>query len=580
MRALARLMRHEPVPRGQLVLSGALSLGALAAGVGLLAVSGYLISRAAERPPVLALATAMATVRALSVGRALLRYLERLVSHDLALRMLGRLRAGTFARLMPLVPAGLPRARAGDLLARVVGDVDALQNLYLRALVPPVVAAVAVVVAGLSAAAILSSAGVALAATLAAACLGVPLLAAVLARTASRRQAAERAALSVELVDVIEGAPELVALGRRDDALARVAEADERLLRVARRHAAVAGLSGGLEVALTGAAALAALVLSAQAVQDGRMDGVLLAALVLMALAAFEAAGPLPAAAQHLAATARAAGRLEEVLDGAPPAADPVHPRRPGPGRVLIAEGVGVRHDPDGEWALHAVDLRLERGRRVAVVGPSGSGKTTLAETLVRLRDPDGGRVLLDGHRLAEYAQADVRRAVCLVPQGAHLFAATLGENLRVARPGAGDHELWDALARAGLAGWARELPQGLETLVGEQGGRLSGGERQRVALARGLLSGAGILVLDEPTRHLDPETERAFLDDLLGAADDRGLLVITHRLVGLERFDEVVVLEAGQVVERGTADRLAARGGRYAAMRRAAAAGGPAGPA
>jgi len=572
MRALARLMRREPAPRGQLALSGALSLGALAAGVGLLAVSGYLISRAAERPPVLALATAMAAVRALSVGRALLRYLERLVSHDLALRVLGRLRAATFARLIPLVPAGLPRARAGDLLARVVGDVDALQNLYLRALVPPAVAAAAVAAAGLSAAALLPSAGVSLATALAAACVVVPVIAAAAARTASRRQAAERAALSVELVDAIEGAPELVVLGRREETLARVARADARLVQVARRHALAAGLSSGLEVLLTGGAALAALVLGAQAVRDGRMDGVLLAALVLMALAAFEAAGPLPAAAQHLAATARAAGRLGEVLDGVPPVADPARPRPLGAGRVLAAEAVGVRPDPQGEWTLRGVDLRLERGRRVAVVGPSGSGKTTLAETLVRLRDPDRGRVLLDGHPLGEYAQADVRRAVCLVPQGAHLFAATLADNLRVARPDACDGELCDALARAGLADWTRTLPHGLDTPVGEQGGLLSGGERQRVALARGLLSGAGILVLDEPTRHLDPEAEEAFLDDLLGAADDRAVLVITHRLVGLERFDEVVVLEEGRVVERGTAVRLAARGGRYAAMRRAAA--------
>jgi ABC-type multidrug transport system fused ATPase/permease subunit len=274
----------------------------------------------------------------------------------------------------------------------------------------------------------------------------------------------------------------------------------------------------------------------------------MLAALVLLAMAAFEAVRPLPDAAQHLAATAGAAARLLALTDREPSVRDPDEPLPLGEGRVLRLERARLRYEPDGPWVLDGIDFELRPGKLVALVGPSGAGKTTVANVLVRFRDLDEGRALLDGHDLRAYAQDDVRRVVALAGQEAHLFATTIRENVRLARPDATDDELVAALRRARVWDWVASLPGGLNTEVGESGGLVSGGQRQRIALARAFLSGARLLVLDEPTAHLDPETAAQVLDDLLDAADGTGVLLITHSPLRLERFDEVLRLEHGRI--------------------------------
>ncbi len=290
------------------------------------------------------------------------------------------------------------------------------------------------------------------------------------------------------------------------------------------------------------------LVAGVRATEAGTLRGVLLAAVVLLATASFEAVRPLPDAAQHLAATAGAALRLQELTDREPPVREPAVPRPLGAGCVLRLEDARLRYEPDGPWVLDGASLELRPGRLVALLGPSGAGKTTLAHVLVRFRDLDGGRATLDGHDLREYAQDDVRRVVALAGQEAHLFATTIRENVRLAKPDATDAELEEALRRARVADWVASLPDGLDTEVGEDGGLVSGGQRQRLALARAFLSGARLLVLDEPTAHLDPETAAEVLDDLLDAADGVGVLLITHSPLRLERFDEVLRLEDGRI--------------------------------
>jgi ABC-type bacteriocin/lantibiotic exporter with double-glycine peptidase domain len=237
------------------------------------------------------------------------------------------------------------------------------------------------------------------------------------------------------------------------------------------------------------------------------------------------------------------AKRLDELAGAPTPASDPQAPRRVGPAPVLAVEGGRLRYEPGGRWILDGVDLELRAGRRVALIGPSGSGKSTLARVLVRFRDLTEGRVTLDGHDLREYADADLRGAIALHAEDAHLFAATIRDNVRLGRPGAGDHEVLHALARAGARAWVQSLPDGLDTLVGEDGALVSGGQRQRIALARALLVEAPILILDEPTAHLDDATAAAFVDDLLDATEDVALLFITHRPYALDRFDAVVEL-------------------------------------
>ena len=538
-RRVVRLASPSPAGIALSVGLGALALGF---GVALMTTAGYLISRAAEQPPILALATTIVVVRFLALARPLARYLERLASHDLALRAMGRVRARFYERIEPLAPAELDAYRRGDLLSRMVGDVDALQGLYLRGLGPALVAVpVAIACVGVMAA-MLPLAAVVLAVGLVLGGVAVPAIAAALGRSAGRRQAVARGRLTADLVELLRGAPELVAFGREDDTLARVKAADGELTRLARRDALVAGLAEALAILVAGGTVVVVLALAVSAHETDALDRVLVATLALLALSSFEIVLPLPTAARELSATLGSGSRVVELMERTPTVTDPEHPvaapsRRP----TVALEGVTARYAHEPEPALVGFDLTLEPGKRVALVGPSGAGKTTVTNLLLRFLDPEEGRVLIDGRDLREYRQEDARTTFALAGQDAHLFDSTIRENLRLARPDATEAELREALARARILPWVDSLEDGLDTLVGEEGLQLSGGQRQRLVLARALLSDAPVLLLDEPTAHLDPATAESLVSDVLNAADGRSVLLVTHRTEGLELVDEVV---------------------------------------
>jgi ATP-binding cassette subfamily C protein CydC len=534
--------------RWKLVMASvALGAGAVLAGAGLLATSGYLISRAAQRPDILALGVAIAAVRALAIARAALRYGERLASHDLALRTLADLRRRFFARLVPLVPGGLPGAGRADLLSRFVSDVDRLQDLYLRALGPAAVALVAGAGSVLVALLMAPAAGAVLAAGLLVGGVVVPWLTRAAARAAGRRQAAGRAALTATIVEVAGGAAELAMAGRERDWIERTDREGAALMSIQRRDALAAGLAGGLTTAVTGLTATAVALVAIPAVRGDELAGVLLAAVILLALAAFEAVRPLAVAAAGIDACAAAAARIDGILDSPVPVTDPPAPMAPPRVGALELRGVRFRYDDAGPWLLDGVDLRLEPGRAVALLGPSGCGKTTLAELLVRFRDPAAGAVALGGTDVRDVTQDDLRTAVCLGAQDAHLFDAPIGENVALARPDVTDADLERALRRVGLGSWLDSLPAGLRTAVGEHGAKVSGGQRRRIAAARLLLSPARFLIADEPAAHLDEAGAAALTAELAREARaGRGVLVIAHEPHGLEAFDEVLVLHGG----------------------------------
>ncbi|MFE9905314.1 thiol reductant ABC exporter subunit CydD [Streptomyces achromogenes] len=560
---LARVRALGGGARGR--LAGALVLGSLALGsaVGLMATSGWLISRASQQPPVLYLMVAVTATRAFGIGRAVFRYAERLVSHDAVLRMLADTRVAVYRRLERLAPAGLRGTRRGDLLTRLVADVDAFQDYWLRWLLP---AGVAVAVSAASVgftAWLLPEAGAVLAAGLLAAGVGVPLLTAAVARRTERRLAPARGVLATRVTELLTGTAELTvagALPARTDAARR---ADRTLTGIAARAAAVTGLGDGLTALISGLTVTATAVCGAQAVAAGRLDGVAMAVVVLTPLAAFEAVLGLPLAVRHRQRVRRSAERVYEILDAAEPIREPEQPR-PAPVTPfpVVLKGVAARYEGQRREALAGLDLTLERGRRIAVVGASGSGKTTLAQVLLRFLDPRAGSYTLAGVDACAVAGDDVRRLVGLCAQDAHLFDSSVRENLLLARKDATEAELRGALARARLLDWVQSLPDGLDTLVGEHGARLSGGQRQRLALARALLAGFPVLVLDEPAEHLDLATADALTADLLAATEGRTTLLITHRLAGLDAVDEVIVLDAGRVVQRGPYRRLLAEDG------------------
>jgi ATP-binding cassette, subfamily C, bacterial CydC len=549
--ALWRLVAATRSRWRQLALSAALGTGAVLAAVGLLATSGYLISRAAQHPEVLALGVAIAAVRALALARALLRYGERLVSHDLAFRSLADLRRRFYERLVPLVPGALPGVDRADLLSRFVADVDRLQDLYLRAIGQVAVALAAGTASVLIALLMEPAAAAVLATGLLAGGILVPWLTRATARVAGRRQAPARAALAATIVEAAGGSAEIALAGRQEDWIERADAASRRLARIQRRDALAGGVGAGLITAVTGLTAIGVALVAVPAVRDDTLAGVLLAAVILLAMAAFEAVRPLAAAAASIDACAAAATRLEDALDGSAAFVRDRPDPLPLPAKGdLELRGVLFRYAADALWLLEGVDLRLRPGRTVALLGPSGCGKTTLAELLVRFRDPTAGRVLLGGVDLADAAQDDIRETVCLGSQEAYLFAGTLAENLVLARPGAADAELEAALARFGLGPWLTSLPDGLRTAVGEHGAKVSGGQRRRIAAARLLLSDARFLIADEPAAHLDASGAATLLGELAGEARrGRGVLVIAHEPHGLEHFDEVLTLRDGRLV-------------------------------
>ncbi|MGA5100137.1 thiol reductant ABC exporter subunit CydD [Streptomyces lavendulocolor] len=556
---LARVRRTAGDLRGRLGL--ALLLGSLALGsaVGLMAVSGWLISRASEQPPVLHLMVAVTATRAFGIGRAVFRYAERLVSHDAVLRMLADLRVAVYRGLERIAPAGLRTVRRGDLLSRLVSDVDALQDYWLRWLLPAGTAAVVGAGAVGFTAWLLPEAGAVLAAGLLVAGVAVPVVSGAVARRAEQRLAPARGVLATRIVDLLRGCAELTVAGALAGRLTRVREADGALTRIATRQATATALGGGLSALVTGVTVAAAAFVGAGAVHDGRLDGVALAVVVLTPLAAFEAVTGLPSAVQYRQRVKRSAERVYEVLDAPVPVHEPSEPRTaPDSPFPLELRGLTARYPGQERDALAEFDLRLEPGRRVAVVGASGSGKTTLAQVLLRFLDVRDGTYRIGGTDADALDGDDVRRLVGLCAQDAHIFDSSVRENLRLARTGASDGDLRAALGRARLLDWVDGLPEGLDTLVGEHGARLSGGQRQRLALARALLADFPVLVLDEPAEHLDLATADALTDDLLRATEGRTTVLITHRLHGLDAVDEVVVLEDGRAVQRGPYAELA----------------------
>jgi ATP-binding cassette subfamily C protein CydC len=546
-----------------------LGVGAAACAVALIATSGWLISRSAQRPEEAALALAIVGVQFFALGRGLLRYCERLAGHDAALRVLAALRVRVYGRLERLAPAGLPAFRSGDLLARIVEDVDSIQDLLLRVGLPFVVALLVGGVTALAVFVALPAAGAIVLALLILAASAVPWLAGRLAASGAARRADARGELSAEIVDLFGGAEELVVAGAMDEALGRARALDLHLDSLARAEARTAGVGQGLVRGLSGLAMWGSLAVGIAAVADGRLEAVLLAGLALVPLALFELLSPLPAAAQSAQSVRRSRTRLDEVIRAPLPVADAAeHAQLPPAGsRSLSVRGLGCRYPGGGEWTLQGIDLELRAGARVALVGPSGAGKTTLGWVLLRFLSYESGSVTIDGVELAALDEAEVRRAVGMVEQDPHVFAGTLAANLRLARPEASDGELLDALSRVRLDAWAASLPDGLETDLGAQGERISGGQRQRLGLARALLADFPVLILDEPGEHVEAEAAEAILADLLEAARGRTVLLITHELGGLGSFDEVVVLDAGRVRERGTHEALLATGGLYAGL-------------
>jgi thiol reductant ABC exporter CydC subunit len=560
VRALQALV---PLPRRRLARAIALGTIASASGVALMAVSAWLISRAAQRPESLALTVPAACVQALAIGRAVFRYLERLASHDLAFRQLADLRVEVAKQVEPLAPAGLAAFRRGDLLSTLVSDVDAQQDLTLRVVEPLAVCALVGALAVVAAAVLLPTAGLVLAIALVVAAVSVPLLNRRVARVANDEVAARQAAVTALVVEALRAAPDLAVNGADGVWRDRIENADAAFDQATRRIGRANGIGVALSVALSGVAIWAVTVVAVPAVRSGALPGVELAALVLLPVAVWEVVTGIAPALSELDRVRGSASRLLRVFAAAPPVPDPVDPG------TLPGDTNDVRlHDAGSQWPIAAdapdserphgiadVDLDLPSGRRIAVVGSSGAGKTTLVATLLRFVDLTAGDYDIDGTDVRTVDSAAVRDRIGHVTADAHVFDSTVRENLRFARPDADDDALRRALSAARLDTWVNGLPDGLDTRVGVRGAHMSAGERTRLSLARALLADRPVLLLDEPTAGLDATVADQVTDELLGPGE-RTVLLVTHRSGGLDQVDEVIELEEGRVVQREVRER------------------------
>jgi thiol reductant ABC exporter CydC subunit len=552
--------------RTRLILAALATALCEASAVALTATAAWLICRAYEQPPLAALSLAVVAVRALAIVRGTLRYAERLAGHDTALRIMERVRSRFFDALEPLTPSGQPAFRRGDLLTRLLADVEAVQDLVIRVALPGLAALT--VGAGVTTWTWLQlpAAGAALGCGLLAGSVLLPVAAAVTLDQARVRLAQARGTLAVRSVDIIEGAEDLAVCGASAAATEHEHAAAQTVAQlehsVALRGATIAATGLLVRLVTTGAVA----ILAMQAQDAGRLSPVTATVLTLTALAAMETSTPVQAAAERFGELGHGLRRLREVLHAQPPVPEPAHPH-PVPTGPLTLEFNNVTVIPPGapQAALSGLHLSLPPGRKIALVGPSGAGKSTALAAALGFAHPHTGHVTLNGVPIEYIAGRQLRpRLVCGLTQDHYVFAGTIRSVLRIGRPDANDTQLWTALEQAGAATWIRTLPDGLHTQVRDDAAEFAGGQRQRLALAATLLANPSILVLDEPTESLDPHTADTLLHDTLTAAGDRALLLVSHRLRGLESADEIIVLRAGHVIQRGNHTQLLAQDGYY----------------
>ncbi|MCA1737286.1 MAG: thiol reductant ABC exporter subunit CydC [Actinobacteria bacterium] len=567
MKVLLRLLGFLGSHRRQVALAVVLGVVTMATNLGLLSVAAYLVAASALQYGLSQLTLPISLVQVFGLSRAVSRYLERMVSHNVTFKLLASLRTWLYGRLEPLSPARLLQHRSGDLLARIVKDVEELENIYLRAFSPVIVAVAISTLTFVVLYAFDSLLAFVTLGFLALSGVGVPLLVNALARSLGRRELELTAGLNTQIVDGIQGVQDLLALDRASEQQRKISDLGSRLARVQRRMASITGLQNTLNDLTMNLAMLTILILAIPAVNEGRIPAVYLAFLALLVLGSFEAVQPLGTAFQFLGRSLGAGERLFEIADARPQVTFPDKPLPPPADHTLEFDRVSFRYHEDAPSVLNGVSFRVDPGNRVAIVGPSGSGKSTIANLALRFWDPAEGEIRLGGHDLRGYTEDDLRDAIGVAAQDTHLFNETLRDNLLLARPGATDSEIGSALEKAQLTGFVSSLPQGLDAPLGEQGLRLSGGERQRLAGARALLRDTPVLILDEPTANLDPATERELLAGIYEQMPDRATLVITHRLVHMERMDAILILEEGRIVERGTHQALLKKNGLYKRM-------------
>jgi len=564
MKLVWRLLGFMKPLRGWILISTMTGFSTVAAGVGLLGTSAYLIASAAFHPSIAELSVAVVGVRFFGISRGVFRYLDRLVSHHVNFRLLSILRIWFYDCLKLLAPARLIHYQRGDLLSRAIGDIDALDQFYVRAVSPVISAIFATVGFSLLVGSWNVRLGWILAAGLSVTSFVLPALVYIFSQDPAKQLVDQWAILSQTMLDTLRGAAEMMVFQQQEEELTQINRVSLQTNRAQVGLAHSQGLSNGMNAVLTQGTVALMLLVGIPLVRTGELDGIMLAVIVLITMASFEISIPIAQAAQFWESSLQAARRLFEMADQQPAIIEPVIPVSVPEKPNILIRNLSFQYHGNLPLAADHLNINLSYGRKIALVGENGSGKTTILNLLMRFWDCQPGEILIDGILVQEFSPKELRQRIGYVSPGGAIFQTTLRQNLLLANPGALDADLLRVLDSVQLGEWVQTLPDGLDTWLGASGLTISGGQLQRIQLARGLLMDAPIYLLDEPTTHLDVETENRLISLFRSIFQNRSLVWVTHRLVGLDWLDEILVLENGRVVERGNQHTLLESRGRF----------------
>ncbi len=546
-----------------MALAALIGFATTGSSIGLLMTSGYIIAKAALQPPMAALQLSILGVRVFGLARGVLRYAERLISHNITFKILAKLRLWFYDAIEPLAPARLMHFKSGDLLQRIVDDIQSLENIYTRVLGPPLTALLVALLMWFLLGMYSLQAALLIMLFHLLAGIGVPLLTTWLSRGLSVGVMNHKTVQQILALDLFQGIGELQVYGKLPEHLAQMRSAEKSKLLLQRKNALIEGMHDSLTGMLMNGAVIAILWALIPAVSSGGMNGISLAIITLAVIASFEPFLPLPATVKHLEADKHAGERLFEILDAKPETEAPAIPLHFPSNHDIRVEHLSFTYPGSLSKTLDSISFSLPVGQHIALVGPSGAGKSTITSLFMRFWNSTEGQITLGGLNINLFDPEEVRRNISLVSQRTYLFAETIRENLLLAKPNASDEELKNALSAAGLSQFTSKLDE----WTGQHGMKLSGGERQRIAIARILLQNAPIVILDEATANLDGVTEREVTETLKTISAGKTLITITHRLKGMEQYDRILVLEKGKIVEQGVHRELMAGNGLYRRM-------------
>ncbi len=567
MKNFWRLLRLSYEYRRWMVLAAFTGFLTIGSSIGLLMTSAYIITKAALHPSVGELQVAIVGVRFFGIARGIFRYAERLISHNITFKLLAKFRVWFYKSIEPLAPAGLSNFRSGDLLARMVSDVESLEHVYIRVIFPPFVAILITALMWTLFGIFNVMFSVIITLALAVAGVAVPVFTAKINKVIGERFIEVRSKLKTLSVDLAHGLTELIVYGKEKEFSNEINSLNKEYNKLQFRMSFIDGLNEGLILFVLNLTIIGIMLVGIPQINIGALSGIDLAVMIVGAMASFEAVLPIPTMAQHFESSMRAANRIFEITDKTPSVLNSENPVVNVKSYDLEFKNVSFSYSEGNDSALRNVSFSLPKKKKIAIVGASGSGKSTLLNLTARFYDVTKGAILLGETDIKRIDIEVLRRQFSHVSQSTHIFAGTVEDNLRVGKPEATTEEMTTALIKANVYDTFFEKHNGLKTWLGEGGSKISGGERQRLAIARAILKDAPILVYDEPTANLDSENEQKIIKTILNISEEKSLLFITHRLVSLSEFDEILVMKKGEIVERGTEKDLIAKGGFFKRM-------------